>query len=185
MGQDLAMFLRPQDCGVVAWTSNPQNSRSANYVISGGNLGKLLLYAFMSGLGGTVSNLSYNVVTAGTGVVNTYLGIYDMNGNQVGGSTPDQSANMMAVGTYTAALSTPAVLVPGTMYRVGMVMQTASQSPGWTGFGASYSAAITNMGMPASKSLAAMTGSGLTALPATYDPNALTPIAGGLIAVMS
>jgi hypothetical protein len=138
----------------------------------------------MSGLGGTVSNLSYTIKTAGTGVVNTYLGIYDMNGNLVGGSTPDQSANMMTAGTYTVALATPAVLAPGTLYRLGMVMQTASLSPTWTGFNRN-SAAMTNLGIPVSKSLAAMVGSGLTALPATYDPNALTPIGGGLICVMT
>jgi hypothetical protein len=174
---------RPQDVGVVAWTGNPQRY-TLNYVIGGPNTGKLMLYEFMSGPGGVVSNLLYGIITAGTGVVNAHLGLYDMSGNLLGGSSADQSANMMAAGVYTVVLDTPVTLAPDTLYRVGMVIQAVSTSPTWPGF-YNGAAILTNLAIPLGQSLTVMTGSGLTALPATYDPNALTAQGGGIVCVMT
>jgi hypothetical protein len=172
---------RPQDLGLVAWTGNPQRY-NLNCAI--GNVGKLLIYEFMSGPGGSVSRLTYGIITAGTGVVNSHLGLYDMAGNLLGSSSADQSANMMAAGVYIAVLDTPVTLAPDTLYRVGMVIQTVTTSPTFAGF-YSGNAGLTNSGIPIAKSFAAQVGSGLTALPATYDPNALTAISGGIVCVMS
>jgi hypothetical protein len=139
---------------------------------------------FMSGRGGSVSNISYFVYAAGVSLVNCYLGIYNMAGNQVGGSSPDQSANMMAIGAHTATLATPAALASGTTYRVGIVMGAVGTGCTFAGYAAN-SAVFTNMGIPAGKQLFCQIGAGYTALPPTYVPGSVGSIAGGIAYVMS
>jgi hypothetical protein len=174
---------KPQDVGAIAWTVNPNRCFSISQ-FPGSTLGKLLLFTFMSGPGGVVSNLSYGVVTAGAGLTNSFLGLYDMAGNLLG-TTADQSANMMTVGSYTAALVSPVTLTPGTLYRVGLLNGAATTSPVIAGLFVA-NGLFTNLGITqVNNYLAASVGSGYTALPSTYTPSALASLGGGIACVMT
>jgi hypothetical protein len=173
--------LRPPDCGLVAWTFNPQRYSVYCSYVAASVVGKLLLWAFASGVGGSVSLLRCCGV-AGAGMSNSYVGIYDANGNLVASSPTDLSSQLMVTSVITATLSAPYVLKPSALYRVGLVVGAATTYPSLTGY-PNGTPANANMGMPASKYASAMYGSGLTALPASHG--ALSPNGGGVVWVMA
>jgi hypothetical protein len=168
--------------GLVAWTVNPQRYASYSSYAAATYVGKLLTSAFMSAQGGLVSKLQCCGV-GGAGMSNAYMGLYDVNGNLIAKCSTDLSSVMITTNVWNATLDTPVTLTPGTFYRVGLVVGAATTYPALIGWSGSGTAAITNMGLPASKYLAGMFGSGLTALPASHG--ALTPIPGGFSVVMS
>jgi hypothetical protein len=172
-------LLRPQDCSFIAWTVNPQ--RYTSYAAFGlSAVGKLLLFAFISGVGGAVTWIRCSTL-AGAGLANCYSGIYDANGNLLRSSS-DQSANWQASNSSVATLSSSVTLTPYTMYRVGMLVGAATTFPQFTGSIVNTPGAV-NMGIPASKSTSAIYGSGLTALPASHG--AISPNSGGVALVIS
>jgi hypothetical protein len=179
---DPASEIRPQDCGVVAWTGNPQRYQGYTAYPAATYAGFLLLFPFMSGQGGPVTTISYAVNAAGAGLADAYLGIYSEAGWLQGKCPDDQSANMTAVAARTATLEAPVTLAPGTLYRLGLVIGAATTFPGLTGY-TQGSAAFTNLGLPSNKYLACRSGGGYTALPSTHG--LMTAIPGGIIAVMS
>jgi hypothetical protein len=176
-----AWELRPQDAGAVAWTANPSQYAQTVTYSAATYAGRLLLFAFMSGAGGTVNRVSYAATPAGAGLADAYLGIYDAAGNLLG-QTADQAASMSAAGVYNAALLTPVTLEPGTLYRVGLLIGTATTFPGLTGF-PTQSAAFSNLGAAAGKYPSSLSGTGYSALPASHG--ATSPLTGGIVAVMS
>jgi hypothetical protein len=180
----LAAEVRPHDVGVIAWISNPQRFTSFINYSAASYAGRVFAFPFMSDLGGSVSKISYGVNGAGAGMSNSFLGIYDVNGNLLGTSV-DQSANMMVVGTPAANMVSPVVLAPGTWYQVALLIGAATTTPTFMGQ-SQNSPGFTNMGIPVGKYLCSYSSgvAGLTALPAKM-PATMAQNAGGIVAVMS
>jgi hypothetical protein len=172
--------IRPVDCGVVAWTHNPQ--RYSGYCAYGTSVvGKLLLWAFMSGSGGAINYMRCCGV-AGAGMSNSYAGIYDANGNLVASSSADLSSQLMATNATLATLSAAYTLKPSTLYRAGLVVGAATTFPQLTGF-LNGTPGNANLGLTPANYVSAIYGSGLTALPASHG--ALSPNGGNVVWVMS
>lgn len=169
----------PSDVGLVAWTSPPWQASRTVAFSSSPYQGALMLFKFRSGGGGTVNNVWYAIDTAGSGMANCFIGLYDNTGARVAQCTTNQSTNFSVSNVYNASLSAPYSMNPNTIYYVGMVHGTIGSAPYFVADGNATIPAVCNLGMTTGINyVSALTGSGFTALPASFTPSGTTPIAG-------
>jgi hypothetical protein len=160
--------VQPSDIGVVAWTASPAKN-PVSVKPAGAFAGVLLMWLFRVPQPATISKISYSLVTAGASVANAFLGIYSAgtSATLLAQSATDQSSNLAGTpNAYTATLSAPLGVSPG-LYRVGLLIGSATTMPTFMAAGGANSAAFTNMGITTPANfLSASTGTGQTALPA-------------------
>lgn len=148
---------------LLGWTFDPALATTGQPVAAAGvlYLCKILLSA-----GGVINNVSYQTAVVGTGLVagQCFIGVYDAAGNLIG-QTADQSAQFMASGIHTSALTAPTVSQsPGAEVFVGLLWNgtTGPQLRGNTG------TSMANIGITqVTDQRYTTTGAGLTALPGT------------------
>jgi hypothetical protein len=166
--------LTPADLGVVGWTCNPARSPTTVQIPTS-RAGVLLLWTLRIPVAGTVTNINYTIDAPGAGLSNCFLGLYTMAGALITNSgTADQSTNFGAsAANHAAALGTP-YSAPAGLIRIGMVIGAMSGAPTFTSAGSFVASAFLGLGVTTPANYpCANTGSGFTALPASFTPSGL------------
>lgn len=174
-------LVAPVDAGSIAWTGNPACETGVWQPTSAG---VLYVTMFKSGAGGVINSIYYGVNTGGTGLANSFIGIYNSAGTLVAQCTADQSTNLGTGNIYAASLSASYTLAANTTYRVGLVMGSITTGPKIYSLGASNSSLMTNLGAAGATIIQGTTGSGLTALPGSFTPSGLATAVGYPVYVM-
>lgn len=169
---------RPVDYGLAAWSFPAwaiQSGGNANYAV----LGQLYVARMTLARTTTLAKLWMYVTTAPSGTPsNAYLGLYDAGGT-LRASTADQGSAWLTTGKKNPSFSVAYPASPGEYY-VGILI--GSLSAGSTmpalcqpAFGGAFTGlANLNLSAGAGTLLYGTTGSGLTALPGSITPTALT-----------
>lgn len=138
--------------------------------------GVLYLRKMKMGTSSAVSNILFYVNTAGASVSNAYAGVYDAGGTLLA-STTDSSTSFQAVNTKTLALTAPTAVIPaGTWVYVAFLIGAATTAPNLRG----HSQSVHFFGVAGTPAAFrwASTGTGLTALPASFTPTTVSSVAG-------
>jgi hypothetical protein len=172
-----AHLRRPADHGLAAWTFPPsviQSGGNANYAATG------VLYVGRLRLArATTLARGYLIVTTiPSGLPsNAYLGLYDAAGT-LRAASADQGAAWNTAGQKVPAFTAPYAAAAGEYYvgvligalAAGTTMPALCQST----IGGGFVIGVTNFNLAAPSLLYGTTGGGLTALPASITPAALT-----------
>lgn len=164
----MASITLPDDHGSIAWTYDPALSDGSSLVPTGTlNLMRVPIRAGVSTVSVTMcSTVAGVTLTAGQNL----MGLYSSAGVLVA-QTADQTASWLSTGTKTMAWTGATPLAPG-MYWVAMLTNgtTAPQIQR----GQTNAANAINYGLTAANSRFGTFGAGLTALPASFSPAAIT-----------
>ena len=90
--------------------------------------GTTYFFAVWIGTAATITNILYRVSTAGTGLTNSYLGLYTAAGVQVA-VTPAITTTWQTAGIYTTAFSSTYNLTTPGLYYIGFLVGNGSTSP--------------------------------------------------------
>lgn len=162
----------PADNGLLACDADPLISTSS-YTLA--TAGVVYLRKIKMAVTSVVSNVLLNVNTAGAGLANSYVGLYDASGNQLGVSA-DQSTSFQATGTKTIALTTPtASIAAGTWVYVAILVGTATTLPNFRAF----AQAVHLFGITSVANYRwVWSGTGQSALPSSFTPSAVSSVTG-------
>jgi hypothetical protein len=163
--------LTPGDLGVLAWTANPSYGMATTAAPA--VTGRVALYMLKAGRSGTCNSISYSRSTAGTGMSNTFLGVYSFSGTLLA-SSADLSTQMMstpAVQSVTVPLP-PFPVNAGALYRVAF-LTTCTTGPGFWASMPGQSVAFGNTGITTAQYflIANSQLQGYAALPVTLNMN--------------
>lgn len=119
----------------------------------------------------TVNNLLLSVNSAGASLVNCFAGVYSADGSSLLASSADISGSIAGSSLLTAAMSSPPTVDGGPdVYVYGAILIGNGSTTNPSVYG-SASAYLANAGV-SSAYLSLTSGSGLSALPSTINPNA-------------
>lgn len=159
----------PADYGMQAWTYDPARCSSTSTSLAAGVV-SLMRFKLMSGV--TLSKFFLHVGIAGTTIANCFAGLYDSTGARVA-VTADQSSSWTSTGVKTINFSVNYTAAPG-FYWIGLLVGSANIAPAFARGTPTANAGLVNINLAASSFRWATTGTGLTALPASFTPSALT-----------
>ena len=119
-GSGAAGIMSPSDVGLLAW-SYDQVIVSTNATITSG----VVFLIRMSVAAGTITNIVYNIGTAGSGLTagDNYVGLYNSTGTLLSASA-DQSSNWTSTGNKVTALSSAQTVVAGYVYAAFLAVGT-------------------------------------------------------------
>lgn len=152
----------PIEFGVKFWTFDPNTNTGASALVAG----QLYIAKIVLRVATTITNIVYNVSTAGSGLTagQNFIGLYTTTGTQLA-ATADQTTNWASIGTKTTPLTVPQSLSAGQYLVVFLANGT---TPPQIMNGQGTSASLVNLGSP-SPSLRYSTQAGpFTALPASF-----------------
>lgn len=163
----------PTDQGYAAWTYDPALSAGSTLVPTGTlNLMRIAVRAPK-----TLTDMTICSTVAGSGLTagQNFVGLYDASGNRLALSA-DQSASWASTGVKIIPFTAPAVVPAGFFYLAILVNGTTAPQ---IQRGQTNAANAVNAALSTANSRYASSGAGLTALPATFTPGAVTqqPIA--------
>jgi len=122
----------------------------------------------------TVTALAYQVRTAGVGASSgSFVGAYSSAGVLLSQSA-DIGANLLTANDYSSTLGAPQPIPGGSFFWAAFLSNLATTQAVLNTYAAS-SFTIPNMGLAPATARAATFGAGLTSLPASFTPSALTP----------
>lgn len=164
----------PADHGYIAWAFDPANIIGTSAL----TVGALYLTAMYIRAATTITDiaLAYGT-TAGAGLSNCYVGLYDSNGNLLSGSADQSTAWATSAGSSggpkTTALTTPQSVAAG-YYWAAFMIGGAGTNPVW-GRGGNNPIGFMNIGLGLNTrfgelSTASTPAAPFTALPASFTP---------------
>lgn len=159
----------PADHGVISWSFEPTSAVNAVALTAG----VLQLTRVTIRAATTITNIVIGVNAAGVTLTasQNFAGLYNSAGVLLG-STADQSANWTSTGVKIMPL-TGSVSAAADFYWVATLSN--GTTPPQVPRSSNSPANLQNLGSTAATSFFATFGSGLTALPASFTPSALTP----------
>lgn len=163
----------PADNGLIAGDVDPILS-SSNYTLA--SAGVLYLRKIKMSVTSAITNVLLYVNTAGAGLSNCYVAVFNAAGAQLGGTSADQSTAWQSTGTKTIALGTPSSSVAaGSWVYVAILAGAGSTLPNFRAF----SSAIHAFGLTTGSQYRwGNTGSGLTAMPSSITPGGISNTSG-------
>jgi hypothetical protein len=159
---------QPSDVGVLAWTGDPAVLNGTTAVMTAG---KLYLSAFWIRKTVTIANMAYSItntpatLTAGQ----NFAAIFNSSGTQMGVSADQSSIWTGGAGTYDTALVSSFSATPGMYWAAFLANGTTTPNIRGTNGGIS----LIQLGQAAAVSRAGLSGTGLTAMPASFTPSAI------------
>ncbi|MFG3046246.1 hypothetical protein ACGFZR_15120 [Streptomyces sp. NPDC048241] len=146
--------------GMIGWTGPPGAALNTTNLTAG----VVHLAKIWVNRSGTVSGLATRTITtAGAGLSNSYMALYDMTGARLGVTADLSTSWQSATGNRTHPLAASAAVTPG-FYYIAWLIGALTTAPG---FARSTGTDIHNINLTAGTYCAATYGSGLTAMPTT------------------
>lgn len=171
----------PSDQNLVAWSFDPAAASSSTVISSAGALHLVKVNLRYSS---TITNVLYEVNTAGATLSSAFVGVYSSAGSLLATSA-SQTANFTATGFYTAAMTVPITNAAAGTYWVAFVC-TGTTGPGLARSNNLVSAgAMLNAGLTAANYRFAVNGTGNATLPASITPASNTQDVAGYWAALS
>lgn len=163
---DATLWL-PSDYGYQTWTADPAGAVNNSTL----TVGRLYLCKVKLPVAATISNLVVFIATLGTSLTSgqNFVGLFDAAGTLVG-VTADQTTAWGATGAIVGALTSPYAAAPGSYYVA--LLSNGTTSPAFAR-STSSTAQVHNGSVSAAAYRWGTTGSGLTAVPASFTPSGL------------
>ena len=131
-------FWKPSQQNLIAANLDPMEATGTFTP----TIGTTYFFGIWIGTSGTITNVLYAVSTAGTGLTNSYLGLYTAAGVQVA-VTPAITTTWQTAGVYTTALSSTYNLTTPGLYYIGLLVGNGSTTtPTFQGLGSNALANI-------------------------------------------
>jgi hypothetical protein len=160
----------PADSSLVAAAGDPVSFTAGNLM----SAGVLFLAKLPIRVNCTITNMLYLLTASGSGTsTGTFAGLYSSSGVLLSGSADADAQFIAAAGGVTVPLSTPQALTAGT-FVWGAFLCNLSVTQPTLARGLGTAGTLGNIGTTAATSRWAQSGSGQTALPASFTPAALT-----------
>jgi hypothetical protein len=159
--QSRAFGTVPLDHGVKGWNIHPELATSSGPLVAG----VASLVRFRVHADDTIVNLMTRLNTAGITLTNCYLGLYSLAGTRLG-VTADLSALWVSTGAKDGTLTAGVPVTADTDYIAAFLCGSAGTLPQFARSGISNMANF-NMTIPTFRF--ASIGTGLTALPTSFD----------------
>jgi bacillopeptidase F (M6 metalloprotease family) len=128
-------------------------------------VGVLQIAKFVASVAQSITNVLIRVSVAGVALTNTFVGIYDINGDLMATSL-NVSTDLQTTGVKTIPLAT--TLLADSEYYFALLVGGATTPPNIRG--SSSTATDVNMGLSGATLRAGTLGTGLTTLPLSFNP---------------
>jgi peptidoglycan/xylan/chitin deacetylase (PgdA/CDA1 family) len=164
----------PADYSLTGWSMDPVNAGAGVTLTAAGVARGVRIHDTP---GGVRSTIAMQVTTAGVGLANTYVAVYDSRGNRLGVSadvsTGSAYVNMSAAGAKRVPVGTFTVPEDGVIIAL-LLAGSATTLPAIGGANVGSTLNFDFPGTGKSNARSFTVGTALTAAPATIDPQAVT-----------
>lgn len=164
------------DQNLIAWAFDPVHAASSIGTVNG----TMSLIKVIVRSATTITNGVYAVVNGGTSLTSgqNFIGLYDSSGTRVAISA-DQTTNMgTSNNIVTAPWTAPYSAAAGSYWLA--ILTNGLASPDFARAGANAISNLASVGLTTSTRRFGTSGSGLTALPASFTPSGMGAVANGL-----
>lgn len=165
----------PEQAGYIGVTLDPATCNSQGQPVSGSPI----TFRIYIPKAGTVSVIGFQFPTAGATFTagQNFAGLYSDAGNLLSGSA-DQTANFAGTGLKAVSLTTPQAVAADSFVRAVILVNAGTTPQIRAGTSSGVSA---NLGLTGSAQRFGQIAGPLTALPASFDPSAVSTVPGMLI----
>ena len=159
---------QPSDNGLLMATSDPATPSSNTALVAG----SVYVMKLIARNALTVTNLWFSIASAGVGAsTGSFAGLYNSAGTLLSGSA-DIAASLTGTGPFSVALTQAQAVAAGAFVWAAILSNLATTQP--SPFRNITGAATGNVNLAAAASRFGIAATGVTALPASFTPSALT-----------